>query len=62
MKELKQLTKEELQRRIIFSNLQEISNTAERMTSGNFMHNKASIELMVKNITIALNKLNIYEI
>lgn len=61
-KPLKELTKRELDIRIVFSNLEDIQTEAERMTSGNFMHHKASIGLMAKNVISALHRLGLYDV
>lgn len=61
-KKLDELSKEELDRRIVFGSLDVIQANAERMTSGNFMHNKNAIKFMVDNVRSALNRLNIYEV
>jgi hypothetical protein len=61
-KRLEDLSDRELDIRIVFSNLESIGNSAERMTSGNFMHNRASIKLTVKNIVNALHRLGIHEV
>ena len=46
----------------IFGHLESIINGAERMTSGNFMHNKANIKLCAKNVISALNRLGFEEV
>lgn len=61
-KPLKELSKRELDIRIVFTNLESIINGAERMTSGNFMHNKANIKLCAKNVISALNRLGFEEV
>ena len=45
----------------IFGHLEGIINNADRMTSGNFMHNRASIKLSAKIIIDRLHKLGIKE-
>ena len=48
--------------RIVFDSLENIVGTAERITSGNYMHNQKAIILMVDNVRSALHRLNIYEV
>lgn len=45
----------------IFGHLEGIINNADRMTSGNFMHNKNAIKLSAKIIIDRLHSLGIYE-
>lgn len=45
----------------IFGHLESIINGADRMTSGNFMHNKNAIKLSAKIIIDRLHSLGIYE-
>ena len=52
----------ELNKRIIFSCLQEIKENADSMTSGNFMHNKAAIKLKVNYVLKALERLGIEDV
>lgn len=61
-KRLEDLTDRELDIRIVFSGLEGIENSAERMTSGNFMHNRANIKLTVHNIVNALHRLGIHDV
>lgn len=62
MKPLKELTERELDIRIAHSNLDDIMNECDRMTTGNFMHHRASIKLMAKNVKSALLRLGINEV
>ena len=61
-KPLKELTERELDIRIAFSNLEDIQDNADRMTSGNFMHHRAAIKLMAKNVVSALHRLGLYDV
>ena len=45
----------------IFGHLEGIINDAEKMTSGNFMHHRASIKLSAKIIIDRLHSMGIYE-
>ena len=45
----------------IFGHLESIINGADRMTSGNFMHNKNAIKLSAEIIIDRLHRLGIYE-
>ena len=45
----------------IFGHLEGIINNVERLTSGNFMHNKNAIKLSAKIIIDRLHSLGIYE-
>ena len=62
MKPLKDLTPRELDIRIAHSNLDDIISNCERMTSGNFMHNRAAVILMAKNVKSALLRLGIEDV
>ena len=62
MKPLNDLTDRELDICIVYSSLDDIINNCERMSSGNFMHNRAAIMLMAKNAKSALLRLGIDEI
>ena len=62
MKSLEELTDRELDMRIAHSNLDGIIANADRMTSGNFMHNRAAIKLMAQNVKSALLRLGIEDI
>ena len=43
----------------IFGHLEGIINNAERMTSGNFMHNRAAIKLSAKIIVSRLQEIGL---
>lgn len=58
-KRREEMTDEELQRSIVFGHLDGIIGNAERMTSGNFMHNRASIMLSARIIKKTLEELGI---
>jgi hypothetical protein len=45
----------------IFGHLEGIIDSVDRMTSGNFMHNRASIKLSAKIIIDRLHSMGIYE-
>lgn len=61
-KPLKELTDEELDVRIIYSGLDDIVENLERMTSGNFMHNKMNCIYMAKQVRQAVERLGIKEV
>ena len=61
MKALKDMNKRELKIHEIISHLNDISNRMDRMTSGNFMHNKAATKLSVNIIKARLKELGITE-
>ena len=45
----------------IFGHLESIINGADRMTSGNFMHNRAAIKMSAKIVVDRLHSMGIYE-
>lgn len=45
----------------IYAHLRGIKNNIDRMTSGNYMHNTASIKLSVDIIEQRLQKIGLYE-
>ena len=45
----------------IFGHLEDIIDSVDRMTSGNFMHNRESIKLSAKIIIDMLHSMGIYE-
>lgn len=45
----------------IFGHLESIIDGADRMTSGNFMHNRSAIRLSAKIIIDRLHSMGIYE-
>lgn len=61
-KPLKDLTDQELDARIVYSGLDDIISALERMTSGNFMHNKLSCIYMARNVRSAVERLGIKDI
>ncbi len=62
MKPLTELTDRELDICIVYSSLNDIISNCERISSGNFMHNRAAIILMAKNAKSALSRLGIEEV
>lgn len=61
MKALKDMTEKELTIHEILGHLDSISNNMDRMTSGNFMHNRAATKLSVSIIKSRLKELGITE-
>ncbi len=61
-KRREEMTDEELKRAIVFAHLDGIIQNAERLTSGNFMHNRASIMLSAKIVRNTLNELGIKDV
>ena len=59
---IEDLNENELSIREIYGHLDGILNNMDRMTSGNFMHNKAATKLSVKIIKDRLESLGINEI
>lgn len=62
MKALKDMTERELTVHEIHSHLQGIIDTAQRMTSGNYMHHTNSIRLSAQICIDRLNALGIKDI
>ena len=61
-KPLKELTDDELNVRIIYSCMDDIVSNLERMTSGNFMHNKMNCIYLAKQVRQAVERLGIKEV
>ena len=59
MKQLSEMTDKELLIAEIYAHLDGIENNVQRMTSGNYMHNTASIRLSVEIIKKRLEELGI---
>lgn len=60
-KKLSEMTEKELAIHEIFAHLDGIINNCERMTSGNFMHNKNACSLSAKIIKDRLIAIGIHE-